>query len=78
MGVKASQAAAKAAGKRWGGSKKGRRLKVTDEQARAIVAMKAEGEKITRITRTVGLSRLTIYRVLERHEQGYLDLGAAS
>jgi len=65
--VKAGQAAAKAAGKTWGGSKKGRRLKVTDEQVKAIVAMKAQGEKISRIARTVSLSRLTIYRVLEHH-----------
>ena len=62
--VKAGQNAAKAAGKSWGGSQKGRRLKVTDEQVHAIISMKAKGEKITRIARTVNLSRLTIYRVL--------------
>jgi len=72
--VKAGQTAARAAGKRWGGSKKGRLLKVTDEQVQAIVAMKAKGEKISRIARTVSLSRLTIYRVLERYEQGDIDV----
>ena len=40
-------------------------MKVTDEQVRAIIEMKARGEKISRIARTVSLSRLTIYRVLE-------------
>ena len=64
--VKAGQAAAKAAGKRWGGSRKGRSLKVSSEQAKAIIKMKADGEKIARIARTVSLSRLTVYRVLER------------
>ena len=70
--VKAGQAAARAAGKRWGGSEKGRRLKVTDEQVKAIIALKDSGEKIARIARTVSLSRLTIYRVLERYDQGLI------
>ena len=62
--VRSGQAAARAAGKRWGGSRKGRRKKVTDEQVRAIMAMRERGEKIARIARAVSLSRLTIYRVL--------------
>ena len=57
--------AVRAAGKRWGGSKKGRRVRVTDDQVRAIVTMKAQGEKVSAIARAVGLSRLTIYRVLD-------------
>ena len=65
--VKAGQAAARAAGKKWGGSHKGRRLKVTDEQVKAIISMKAQGEKVASIARTVSLSRLTIYRVLESY-----------
>ncbi len=55
------------AGKRWGGSQKGRRLKVTEGQVKAIVAMKDSGEKIARIARTVSLSRITVYRVLENY-----------
>ena len=74
---KAGQAAAKATGKIWGGSKKGRLLEVTDEQAKAIIKMKADGEKISRIARTVSLSKLTIYRVLERYEQGLIELDIA-
>ena len=65
--VRAGQQAARAAGKKWGGSRKGRRVKVTDEKIRAIITMKARGEKIAWIARTVSLSRLTIYRVLESH-----------
>ena len=68
--VKAGQAAARAAGKKWGGSKKGRRLKVTDEQVKAIIAMKNAGEKVAGIARTVSLSRLTIYRVLADGNHG--------
>jgi len=63
--VRAGQAAAMASGKKWGGSQKGRRLKVTDEQVEVIVQLKSKGEKIAKIARAVGLSRLTIYRVLE-------------
>ena len=63
--VKAGQQAARAAGKTWGGSRKGRRVKLTDEKIRAIQTMKAQGEKISAIARAVHLSRLTIYRVLE-------------
>jgi len=45
---------------------------VTNEQARAIIRMKAEGEKVARIARTVSLSRLTIYRVVKYHKEGLL------
>ena len=62
--VRAGQQAARDAGKKWGGSKRGSRRKVTGEQVQAIIDMKARGEKIARIARTVSLSRLTIYRVL--------------
>lgn len=43
-------------------------MKVTDEQIRAILDMKARGEKITRIARTVSLSRVTIYKVIEQYD----------
>ncbi len=39
--IRAGQSAARAAGKRWGGSKKGRRLKVTQEQVDAARADEA-------------------------------------
>ena len=59
--VLAGQAAARAKGKRWGGSKPGRMLKVTDEQVHAIRKMKREGSKVTAIARATGLSRPTVY-----------------
>lgn len=58
------QAAAREAGKTWGGSPKGRRLKVTAEQEAAALRMIGEGEGVTAIARTTELSRPTIYRVL--------------
>ena len=62
--VQAGQAVAKQQGKTWGGSMKGRLLTVTKEQRKQVWSM--QGEKIARIARTVGLSRPTIYRLLEQ------------
>jgi DNA invertase Pin-like site-specific DNA recombinase len=62
--VLAGQAAARAAGKTWGGSVKGRRLKVTSEQEVTIRRLRSEGAKVAAIGRATGLSRPTIYRVL--------------
>lgn len=62
--VLAGQAAARAAGKTWGGSQKGRRIKVTDEQVEAIRQQHASGVKIAAIARLTGLSRPTVYEVL--------------
>ena len=62
--VRAGQQAAKAAGKVWGGSVAGRRWKITDLQVRTIRELKAKGEPIAAIARTVGLSRPSIYLVL--------------
>ena len=62
--IRAGQSAAKASGKRWGGSKLGAPKKVTDEQRRAIKGLAADGTPIARIAKAVKLSRPTIYRVL--------------
>jgi len=59
-------AAAKAAGKTWGGSEPGRLLSVTKEQVAAVKRMRKQGEKVAVIARTVGLSRPTIYRLIAR------------
>jgi DNA invertase Pin-like site-specific DNA recombinase len=64
--VQAGQAVARKNGKQWGGSKKGRLITVTSEQRAMVIAM--QGQKIARIARTVGLSRPTIYRLLEQRE----------
>ncbi len=62
--IVAGQAAAREAGVRWGGSAKGRRLKVTAEQEAILRRLKGEGVGVSAIARTTGLSRPTIYRVL--------------
>ena len=62
--VRAGQAVARANGKRWGGSQKGRRVKVTELQIRMIRQMRQHGETVAAIARTVGLSRPTVYDVL--------------
>lgn len=62
--ILAGQAAARAAGKRWGGSAKGRRLKVTVEQVALIRQLRADGRPIAAIARATGLSRPTVYGVL--------------
>lgn len=68
--VAAGQAAARASGKTWGGSKRGVRKTVTQTQERAIHAMKAAGESITAIAKAVKLSRPTIYDVLSSSKAG--------
>lgn len=59
--VLAGQAVARAKGKRWGGCKPGRRVKVTDEQVAMIGRMAGEGAKIAAIARATGLTRPTVY-----------------
>jgi DNA invertase Pin-like site-specific DNA recombinase len=62
--ILAGQAVARANGKRWGGSVKGRRIRVKPDQERIIRTMRAAGEKIAAIARATGLSRPTVYDVL--------------
>ncbi|GMU21866.1 MAG: DNA invertase Pin [Phycisphaerae bacterium] len=77
--VRAGQAAARAKGRRWGGSKAGRYLKVTPDQEAAILQMIATGTKLARIARITGLSRPTIYRVVANQQrQAAPDERAAS
>ncbi len=70
--VAAGQAVARAAGKTWGGPRKGGalRLKVTAEQEEAIRRMKSEGVKVASIARATGLSRPTVYSVLQSGADG--------
>src|SRR4051794_17931339 len=67
--VNAGQQVARRKGKTWGGSQKGWRWKVTDEQVTAIREMKAARTPVAKIARITGLSRPTIYRVLSRPTQ---------
>jgi DNA invertase Pin-like site-specific DNA recombinase len=62
--ILAGQAAAKAAGKTWGGSQKGRRISVRGEQVEMVRRLHADKTPIAAIARTVGLSRPTVYRLL--------------
>ena len=64
--VLAGQDVARRKGKSWGGSEKGWRWKVTDEQVTAILEMKLARTPIAKIARITGLSRPTIYRVLSQ------------
>ena len=67
--VHAGQQVARRNGKTWGGSEKGWRWRVTDEQVAAIKEMKAARTPIAKIARITGLSRPTIYRVLSHLTQ---------
>ena len=64
--VRAGQDAARAAGRKWGGSKRGRRLKVTSEAEEMIHRLDREGKTKTAIARATGLSRPTVYAILNR------------
>jgi DNA invertase Pin-like site-specific DNA recombinase len=63
--VLAGQAKARSEGKRWGGSKKGRRLTVEDEQVVTVKRLANEGLSKSGIARATGLSRPTVYRLLK-------------
>lgn len=62
--IVAGQNAARASGKRWGGSKRGRKLSVTAEQERTIKRMAADGESKSAMSRATGLTRPTVYAIL--------------
>jgi DNA invertase Pin-like site-specific DNA recombinase len=62
--ILAGQAAARAAGKVWGGGKPGRRVTLTEEKERTIKLLHEQGKGISEIARVVGLSRPTVYKVL--------------
>ena len=62
--IVAGMQAARAAGKRIGGGKPGRRTKVTKDKIEEIHQLRAAGRPISRIARSLGLSRPTVYSVL--------------
>lgn len=63
---RAGIAAAQARGQTWGGSKKGRVIKVTTEVTEAVRDLAQRGYKKARIARMVHLSRATIRSILSR------------
>jgi DNA invertase Pin-like site-specific DNA recombinase len=50
----------------WGGRKPGTRVKVTEEVDRVIRERSAAGDSVASIARVCGLSRVTVYAVLNR------------
>jgi DNA invertase Pin-like site-specific DNA recombinase len=66
--ILAGQEAARARGVTWGGSKPGRRIKVKAEQVDVILRMVAEDKPITAMARATGLSRPTVYRLINESQ----------
>jgi DNA invertase Pin-like site-specific DNA recombinase len=62
--VLVGQAKARANGKRWGGSKRGRRIWVNEDQVATVHRMAREDAKIAAIARATKLTRPTVYRLL--------------
>jgi DNA invertase Pin-like site-specific DNA recombinase len=62
--ILAGQAAARDAGKVWGGGKHGRRVRLSVEKEKAIKQLSKQGKGISEISRVVGLSRPTVYKAL--------------
>lgn len=63
--IVAGQSAARAKGKKWGGSKPGVRKVVTDTQLKVVRQLHAERTPIAHIAKAVSLSRQTIYTLLK-------------
>jgi len=66
--VRAGQAVARAKGKRWGGRPKGLN-KATMVKSDAILKLARDGMPILQIAKLTGLSRPTIYRLLDRRRE---------
>ena len=64
--VKAGQAAAKARGKKWGGSKKGQRKGKTAGKVDAVLKLHKQGSSKAEISRVVGLSEPTVYSIVNQ------------
>jgi DNA invertase Pin-like site-specific DNA recombinase len=56
--------AARASGKRWGGSPKGRRWKVGPDHLDAVRTMRSQGKSVATIAKMTGLSRPTVYQII--------------
>ena len=72
--VKAGQEAAKASGKKWGGSRAGRLVGITKEQAETVIDMHRQNMPKSKIAKSVGIDRSSVYRLLARLESGDLLL----
>ena len=70
--VRSGQQAARARGVRWGGSSKGRLVKLNRQQVEAIVRMKQEGQRPSNIAAATGVHRATVHRILRRVAEGHI------
>ena len=68
--VVAGQAAARATGKRWGGSQSGRRTRKIQDKAQLVRRLHHDGDPVAQIARTLSMSRTTIYSVLSESNGG--------
>jgi DNA invertase Pin-like site-specific DNA recombinase len=64
--ILAGQTAARKRGVSWGGSAGGRRIKVTPEKLASIQRLRLDGQRVAAIARATGLSRPTVYRLLDQ------------
>lgn len=72
--ILAGQAAARAKGKTWGGSQRGRLAGISIEQAKTIVKLHGEGMKMSGIARSVNVHRSSCYRIVRNFESGLLKV----
>ena len=64
--VRAGIARARANGKRWGGSRKGRQHRANGDKLAVILQLAAQGKSVASISRAVGLSRQWVYELIRR------------
>jgi len=67
--IRAGQLEARIHGKTWGGSRPGRRLRVSQEKEELILSMYQAGKPVAVVARTLEVSRPTVYAVLSRAVQ---------
>ena len=67
--VKAGQEAAKARGKRWGGSKKGKRKEKTSAKVNSVLALLEQGVSKAEISRSLGVSIPTVYSIVKENKK---------
>ena len=67
--VKAGQMAAKARGRKWGGSKKGQRKSKTEDKVKSVLALLDQGVSKAEVARAVRVSVPTVYSILREHKK---------
>ena len=67
--VQAGQAAAKARGKKWGGSKKGVRKRKTAAKVKSVLALVEQDVSKSEISRALGISIPTVYSIIREDKE---------